>query len=243
MKTSALIIGASSAIAQCLIRQLLDEAIVEQVIAVSRGKNEDLITEYQESLLWIESDYSAADFKEVCKQLAGYRGSFANVFIANGVLHNADISPEKRLEQISEEGLQENFYINAIVPLLWIAALVDLLKGELDCRVAVFSARVGSIEDNRAGGWYGYRASKAALNMLLKSASIEYARRAKNVSLLAFHPGTTDTKLSRPFQASVPENNLFTPEFVASRLLHLLSSRNAESEFAFLDWQGRTIPW
>ena len=95
--------------------------------------------------------------------------------------------------------MQQVFHANTIIPALWLKTLRPLLTGNKSCHM-VSSARVGSINDNRMGGWYSYRASKAALNMLLKTAAIEYARRAKNVKLIAFHPGTTDTSYRNPFK-------------------------------------------
>mgnify|MGYP001824589787 CR=1 FL=1 len=109
--------------------------------------------------------------------------------------------------------------------------------------VAVLAARVGSIGDNRSGGWYSYRSAKTALVMLLKSAAIELQRRAPGVKLVAFHPGTTDSALSRPFQKRVAPEKLFTPAFVAGQLLTLLDEQQADGELAFLDWAGKTVPW
>ncbi|HBO11481.1 MAG TPA: short-chain dehydrogenase, partial [Halieaceae bacterium] len=109
--------------------------------------------------------------------------------------------------------------------------------------VAVLSARVGSIGDNRLGGWYGYRASKAALNMLLRSAAVELGRRAPSVALLAFHPGTTDTALSKPFQARVPADKLFPPARVADALLARMDAARADGELHFVDYAGEPIPW
>ena len=107
----------------------------------------------------------------------------------------------------------------------------------------MFSARVGSIEDNRLGGWYSYRASKAALNMMLKSTAIEFARRSKNIKLIAFHPGTTDTTLSEPFQKNVPVGKLFQPSFVAQQLLSILEDVSVDGRASFLDWKGNDIDW
>jgi NAD(P)-dependent dehydrogenase (short-subunit alcohol dehydrogenase family) len=118
-----------------------------------------------------------------------------------------------------------------------------LLKQARGCKVTIFSARVGSIGDNHLGGWYSYRASKAALNMLLKSTAIEYARRAPSVKLLAFHPGTTDTPLSRPFSKQVPEHKLFQPGFVAEQLFKILEQLEPDGELSFLDWQGQRVDW
>jgi NAD(P)-dependent dehydrogenase (short-subunit alcohol dehydrogenase family) len=129
------------------------------------------------------------------------------------------------------------------VPALWVSHLARVLRRSTGCSIAVLSARVGSIGDNRLGGWYSYRTAKAALNMFLKTAAVEYARRAPKVKLLAFHPGTTDTGLSRPFQKGVPEGKLFPPGFVAQRLLALLHEVTPDGELSFMDWDGKPIPW
>jgi NAD(P)-dependent dehydrogenase (short-subunit alcohol dehydrogenase family) len=121
--------------------------------------------------------------------------------------------------------------------------LIKQLRGKHECVVSVFSARIGSIDDNRSGGWYAYRASKAALNMLLKTAAIECARRAGNVKLIAFHPGTTDTALSRPFHASVPKDALFTPRFVARHLVDIMKQQHVDGELSFVDWKNESIVW
>ena len=133
--------------------------------------------------------------------------------------------------------------MNTFLPALWLKTLAPLLRSKEVCRIALLSARVGSISDNRAGGWYSYRASKAALNMLIQSAAIEFARRAKNVKLLAFHPGTVDTPLSAPFQHNVPDGKLFTPEYVAHQLLDLLTALPADGRASYLDYAGKPIAW
>jgi NAD(P)-dependent dehydrogenase (short-subunit alcohol dehydrogenase family) len=109
--------------------------------------------------------------------------------------------------------------------------------------VVALSARVGSIGDNRLGGWYAYRASKSALNMMLKTVSVEYARRVKNVKLISFHPGTTDTALSKPFQASVPKQNLFSTAFVADCLMGIMDEAEVDGQLSYVDWNGKAIAW
>lgn len=239
----AIVIGANSSIAQSIIQQLLNDHVVDQVIAISRSERSYLQKEFGASLQWLSCDYSEESIKEVCKNLQSTENHFSHVIICNGVLHSEKIAPEKRLENISLESLQAVLHTNAIVPMLWLANLAPVLKSKTQCTVAVFSARVGSIEDNRSGGWYAYRASKSALNMLIKTASIEYRRRAENVKLIAFHPGTTDTQLSKPFQASVPEGKLFTPDFVARSLLKIMKNLDWDSTAEFLDWAGKPIDW
>jgi len=175
--------------------------------------------------------------------LEPHAGKFSRVCICHGVLHSNTYWPEKRLEDISESALQAIFHANAVVPALWLKSLLKVLKGSQDCIVAALSARVGSIGDNHLGGWYAYRASKSALNMILKTAAIEYGRRAKNVKLIAFHPGTTDTELSKPFQAAVPKEKLFTPSFVAERLAMIMDEALVDGELSYLDWNGQAIDW
>lgn len=241
--TRAIVIGANSSIAQSIVHQLLNDRVVEQITAISRNPNPDLESKFGSILQWICCDNSEESIKEVCSQLSTSEKLFSHVFICNGLLHAEKIAPEKRLEDINAEKLQTILHVNTIVPMLWLANLAPLLRSKVDCSVAVFSARVGSIEDNRSGGWYAYRASKSALNMLVKTASIEFRRRAPNVKLFAFHPGTTDTELSKPFQGNVPEGKLFTPEFVASSLLRIMANLDRESGAEFLDWAGKPVPW
>ena len=119
--------------------------------------------------------------------------TITQVFICHGILHNERCQPEKRLEDFSTEMFIETLTANTVTPMLWLKHLTPLLAGKHECKVVVFSARVGSISDNKLGGWYSYRASKAAMNMLITSAAVELARRAKNIKLISFHPGTTDS--------------------------------------------------
>ena len=109
--------------------------------------------------------------------------------------------------------------------------------------VVCLSARVGSISDNGFGGWYGYRASKAALNMLVKTASIEYKRRVKNAMLVCYHPGTVDTGLSKPFQKNVAAKKLFTPEFTADQLFTHVSKLDRDQICHFIDWDCEVVTW
>jgi NAD(P)-dependent dehydrogenase (short-subunit alcohol dehydrogenase family) len=159
------------------------------------------------------------------------------------VLQAGAAHAEKSLVQVDLAGLQASFLHNAFAPLLLLKHLLPLLRGRHPCQVAMLSARVGSIGDNRLGGWYSYRASKAALNQLLRTASIELARLNPNACVLSLHPGTTDTELSRPFQANVPPERLFTPAFVAERLLAVLANKTPADSGSFRAWDDQQIPW
>ena len=140
---------------------------------------------------------------------------------------------------------QLNFYFttNAILPAIWLKHVESLLKGSEPAKLVFFSARVGSISDNNLGGWYGYRASKSALNMIIKCAQIECKRRAKNICLISYHPGTVETELSKPFQSNVPAGKLFTTDFTVSQLLTIIPNLTPENGPHYIDWQGSVIPW
>jgi len=240
---TAIVIGASSKIAIALIKRLSASSSSTDVVAISRQIDSLESAGFNNNVSLVQSDYSDKSIREICAQLKILKGQVSHVFICNGILHNADIAPEKRLDDISADNLHGVFAVNAVIPMLWIKHLKPVLAGSRDCVVTAFSARIGSIEDNQRGGWYSYRASKAALNMLLKNSAIEYARIAKGVRFLVFHPGTTDTPLSKPFQKFVSEDQLFTPEFVAERLVGLVGNDVNDKSIQFLDWDGKPIPW
>jgi NAD(P)-dependent dehydrogenase (short-subunit alcohol dehydrogenase family) len=163
------------------------------------------------------------------------------VFIATGVLHRAGLSPEKANSQLSAEALATAFAINTIGPALIARAVLPLMPKGRKTVLAALSARVGSISDNRLGGWHSYRASKAALNQLIHTMAIEQARRSPEQILLTLHPGTVDSDLSKPFQKGV--KTLFTPEESARHLLRVIDAATPAQSGLLLDWQGEVIPF
>ncbi|UTW46257.1 SDR family NAD(P)-dependent oxidoreductase [bacterium SCSIO 12696] len=236
--SDSLVIGAGSGIAKAIIDQLLAVEPNAAVYGVCRNPG----FSKHPNLHLMSCDYSEAEIESVIQQLEN-GPVIRRVFICNGVLHNSTTMPEKRLEELSGNYFLDILNSNTLVPLLWLKHLLPLLNHGRTCTVTLFSARVGSIGDNRLGGWYSYRASKAALNMAVKTAAVEYARRAKQVKLMLFHPGTTDTPLSTPFQANVPDGKLFSPQFVAQQLLSIVDHLEPDGQLSYLDWQGKTIPW
>ena len=165
------------------------------------------------------------------------------VFNCTGRLHGPELQPEKRLQQVERSPLEQQFGINAIAPILLAKAIEPLLVRDQPFHFASLSARVGSIGDNRTGGWYGYRAAKAAQNQLLRSLSIEWARRWPQATVSLLHPGTTDTNLSRPFQSFVAPDKLFSPERAARQLVEVLLEQTPDQSGAFLAWDGQSIDW
>lgn len=234
---NSIIIGAGSAIAQAVIQSL--HANAENIITVSRK----LPDQSNPVIHGFTSDYSPTSIAKVIQQIKDLNlGSIDRVYICNGVLQNDNIKVEKRIEDLDSESFMSVLHSNTLTPILWVQALLPILRQQ-NCTITVFSARIGSISDNNLGGWYSYRASKAALNMLLKNACVEYAKRAKGVKILAFHPGTTDTPLSKPFQKNVPKGNLFSPEFVATSLEEIIQNLEVDGQLSFKDWQGKDILW
>ncbi|MBA6293988.1 SDR family NAD(P)-dependent oxidoreductase [Colwellia sp. MB3u-70] len=242
-----LIIGANSDIGQAIAAQIQASEntgliLISRDLAQPNPVASDLIAANVTKISL--KDYQAESIDQAVAELAQHKHApITRVFVCNGILHNDHIRPEKRLEDIDAQAFIEIMTANSLTPMLWIQKLTPLLTGKSPCKFVLFSARVGSISENRLGGWYSYRASKAALNMIVKTASIELARRAKNIKLIAFHPGTTDTPLSKPFQKNVPANKLFTPEFVAKQLLDIVENTALDQTASYLDWQGESINW
>lgn len=160
-----------------------------------------------------------------------------------GMLHSGDQQPEKRLASLDPEHLQQSFAVNATLLPLLAQAFGALLRHDEPALLASLSARVGSIEDNRMGGWYSYRASKAAHNMLLKTLALEWKISHRNTTVVALHPGTVASRLSEPFLTPKYDKRVLTPAECAQALLDVMSELHTENSGNFYDWQGKLIPW
>lgn len=160
-----------------------------------------------------------------------------------GFLHGEKGGPEKNIQALEADFLVENIRINTLPTLLLAKHFARALKKAPAPVLATVSARVGSIEDNRLGGWYSYRISKAALNMALKTLSIEWKHSLPRGCVAALHPGTNDTALSKPFQANVKPEHLFDPAYTASMFLQLLTQLDADKSGNFWAWDGEILPW
>lgn len=167
----------------------------------------------------------------------------ALVIVATGVLTLDDGSgPEKSFKQIEPEVMARTLMLNTVGPALVAKHMLPLFPRNRRSVFAALSARVGSISDNRVGGWHSYRASKAALNMLIRNYAIELGRTHEQATVVGLHPGTVDTRLSEPFQGNVPESQLFTPERSANHLLDVISALTPTDSGKCFDWKGEEIP-
>ena len=222
----ALIIGSSGTIGSAFIDLLENHPLCSSVVGIHRHSENNL-------------DYQNLDSIESCAIALGTEASFQLIINTIGVLHTNDWMPEKRLDDLNAEQLAELIKINAIGPALTIRHFSKLLDPKNSIMVSL-SAKVGSIEDNRLGGWYSYRAPKAALNMLIKTASIEWARTKPNAALIAMHPGTVNSRLSKPFrgeQIGRPASDAVADMF------RVIESLNKEDSGSFVSYAGEKLPW
>ena len=206
-----------------------------EVIACGRNSNS-----VNGIYLDLENDDTFDSFE---KNISSFRKPLRLVFNTSGFLHSNLIKPEKRLSNINRSTLIKNYSINAIAPILIAKSIEKFIRPEFPFLFASLSARVGSISDNRLGGWYSYRASKAAQNQLLKTLSIEWSRKFPKAIVSILHPGTCDTKLSKPFQSSVHKNNLFTPAESAEYLISIISELTSSDSGKFFAWDKSVILW
>ncbi|WP_122845424.1 SDR family NAD(P)-dependent oxidoreductase [Pseudomonas viridiflava] len=245
---NVLICGASRGIGLALCAALLARDDVAQVWAVAREASTStglakLAEQYGQRIQRVDCDARNEQALEalVSETLEGCEHLHL-VISALGILHQDGAKPEKGLAQLTLASMQASFATNTFAPILLLKHLLPLLRKQ-PATFAALSARVGSIGDNRLGGWYSYRASKAALNQLLHTASIELKRLNQASTVLAIHPGTTDTELSQPFQANVPEGQLFAPAFSAERIIEVVGAHGPADSGSFWDWDDKPIVW
>lgn len=187
-------------------------------------------------------DYQDADSISAAAKAAAQRGPFDVIVIATGILHDGQsgVAPEKSLRDLSMAKFEAVFRANTIFPAIAAKHFLPVMHTDRRSVFAVLSARVGSISDNQIGGWYAYRASKAALNMILKNLAIEMGRRHKDLIVLGLHPGTVDSQLSKPFQGGV-HHEIFTPDQAAGYLLDVIAKAGPTDSGKCFAWDGQEI--
>ncbi len=228
----ALVIGAGGGLGAALVQQLSADA-EHHVLAL--GRNTQPAIDYTDEA----SLQRAAGW--VTEQCASQQADLRLLVVASGFLHGEQGQPERSWSHLDADYLSHVFRINTIGPALVMKHFLPLLPKQGRCVAGFVSAKVGSIGDNALGGWYGYRASKAALNQLVRTASIELARRNSNAVCVALHPGTVDTGLSQPFAKTGLK--VRPAAEAASDLLAVLAGLTAAQTGALVDYQGQTLPW
>lgn len=246
---NALVTGASRGIGLALLGQLLDNRHVRRIIAVARTASTSaelraIAARVGERLQLVDADLTRDDdLARTAAAVAEMAEPLHLVINAAGMLHGTGVQPEKAIEQVSRASLEQVFALNAFAPILLAKALMPALSHGQPAVFASLSARVGSIGDNRAGGWYAYRASKAAQNQLMKTFAIELARRNARACCLMLHPGTVNTSLSKPFQARVAADALFSTDRAALQLLEIIARSTPDDTGRFIAWDGSAVPW
>ncbi|QXC52802.1 SDR family oxidoreductase (plasmid) [Agrobacterium salinitolerans] len=223
----AIVIGASGGIAGAVMSLLEADARCAYALPLSRSKDDLDITD--------EKSVAAA-----ASRLGDQRGTFDLIFNATGALTIDGVGPEKSIKAIDPLQMAKQFAVNAIGPALLLKHFAPLLKREEKCVFASLSARVGSIGDNRLGGWISYRASKAAQNQIIRTAAIEIMRTNSQAIVVALHPGTVATDLSQPFTKG---RDRFEPEESAARLLNTIDALTAGQTGQFFAYDGARIEW
>ena len=230
------IIGTTGSIGKAFLEYYVSDNTTEKVYSISRSKNnvEDKKIVNLDLNLTNKNDYA---------KLSSFipKNSLDKVIIASGILHDDDLQPEKTISSLDLDNFQKIFSVNAFAPALLLKFFFPLIRRNENALIGILSARVGSISDNKIGGWHSYRASKSALNMIIKNFSIEIGRKYKKSIIVGLHPGTVDSKLSKPFQKNVPSEKLFTGEYSASKIIKVLEDLNIEDTGKCFDFNALEI--
>lgn len=234
----AIVIGASGGLGTALVAELAQDARFARVLALSRSAVGDEDPRIARSRIDVTDEASIAAAAEQARAL----GDVRLVIVASGLLHGDGVRPEKHWGELDGAAVARVFAVNSIGPALVAKHFLPLFPRQGRSVFTAISARVGSIEDNRLGGWYAYRASKAALNMLLRNFAIELKRRAPEAVCIGLHPGTVDTPLSKPFQGNVAPGKLFSPSVSAAHLLRVIDQVDAADSGRVFAWDGSRVP-
>jgi NAD(P)-dependent dehydrogenase (short-subunit alcohol dehydrogenase family) len=229
------VIGSGGGIGAALVEALAGSGRYETIFALSRnpaepGRNPIVV-----------GTIDVADPLSIATAAEQVGGPLDLVIVATGMLHDEGVGPERSLRALDAGRMARSFAINTIGPALVLKHFAPLLSRDRRAVIACLSARVGSISDNRTGGWYGYRASKAALNQIVRTAAVEIARSHPEAVCVALHPGTVATRLSAPFQSNVPAGKLFTSAFAAEQLLAVASGLKSGDSGRIFAWDGSEI--
>ena len=236
---SILIAGAGGGVGSALCRALSARFPAATLLTISRADVAALSAGHQHLVTSLAAPESVAEITEWLRA----RPLPHWVINCCGSLHWQGHRPEKNLQQCTDNALQESLTSNVLTHMHLAQAVAPLLQRRSPLTWASLSAKVGSIEDNHLGGWYSYRMSKAALNMLVRNLSIEWGRKLEDCRVVAVHPGTTDTPLSQPFQENIAADKLYTPEQSAHRIIDVLQRLPQADSGKLLFWDGTPIPW
>jgi NAD(P)-dependent dehydrogenase (short-subunit alcohol dehydrogenase family) len=239
-----LVIGAGHGIGYALLTQLQTLAPQAKFVATYRDQSKaaPLLADFGDASLKQLDPTREQALEELSEFTAQTPGKLQLLINATGWLHQGDYQPEKSLRQINAEQMLAYFKVNSITTALLGKYFLPQFRHKEESCFASISAKVGSIEDNKIGGWYGYRSSKAALNMIKRTMAVEFQRSGCRCNMLAIHPGTTVTELSKPYIKNT-KLKLHQPEDSAKNILRVIESQPFLPEAQFLSWDGTPLPW
>jgi NAD(P)-dependent dehydrogenase (short-subunit alcohol dehydrogenase family) len=237
----AVVVGVGGGIGRALAERLAKDEAYDRVVGLSRRPPEGWADASRR--IWAPADILDETSLAAAAAAIATLGTPTRIIIATGRLHGEGLAPEKSMSALDAGALTTLFAVNAVGPALVSKHLLPLTPRDRPSLFAAISARVGSIGDNHLGGWHGYRASKAALNMLIRTLAMEHQRRRPLGICVALHPGTVDTPLSAPFKAGVPAARLFSPKRSAAALMAVMDGLGPADTGGFFAWDGTPIPW
>lgn len=235
----AVVVGAGGGLGRAFVEELSKEPGWAKVVGVGRRRPDDWPEDPRLPFLVADllDEQDLTDLADAVAKL----GAPGLILIATGLLHEPGLTPEKSMKAVTAASLSRLFEVNAVLPALVCKHLAPLLPRDERSVIAALSARVGSIGDNRLGGWHAYRASKAALNMLIRCQAIELSRERPLAICAALHPGTVDTPLSAPFARA--SRSIAPPREAAAKLIKVVHQLEAADSGCFFDYDGAPIPW
>ncbi len=242
---NAVVIGATGGIGGAFVDALAADPGCARLFALARRPARSASTGARSNVVSLDVDIEdEASIAAAAAEVSAASEGLHLVIVATGILHDDDtLHPEKSWRHVDPAALERVFRVNAIGPALIAKHFLPLLADDRKAVFAALGARVGSISDNRLGGWHAYCASKAALHMLVRTDAIELARRKPDALCVALHPGTVVTRLSAPFRANVPPNTLVPAKNAAARLLGVLDGLEASDSGYLFDWDGSRVPF
>lgn len=232
----AVVVGSSGVIGQSFVKHLLSTPEVEHVQGFSRSKCDIKHDKFENHAIDLTDEDTIIKAKQSLKP-------YHLIIIATGMLHQDHVQPEKRYQDIDSKTLMTCYTVNTIGPMLVAKHFLEKMHHGNKSVCAFLSAKVGSIEENHLGGWYGYRSSKSALNMHMKSLSIEIQRFHPQSIIVSLHPGTVKSGLSKPFSHNLNPDQLFEPDFATMKLLRIINGLEKQHNGGFISHDGTTIPF
>ena len=230
------VIGSSGAIGKAFVESYVKDTDVENIFSFSRSDLPIKDSKLHSFFIDIEDEQSIANAASKID-----KSSIDEIIVASGILHNEDFGPEKSIRDLNADNLMKVLKVNTVGPAIIGKYFIPLLNKKDKSILAFLSARVGSISDNKTGGWYAYRSSKTALNQIIKNFSIELRRTNPNAIIFGLQPGTVDSNLSEPFKRNVKEGNLFTPDYSVSMLKKIINEASPCNSGSLIAWDWEEI--